>query len=375
MNTIFVTGSTGAIGSALLGVLLEFPDTQLRLLIRAASDDELDARLDTLFRFLAIDRMDVGRRSRVHAVRGDACAPEFGLDAATYAELARKCTHVVHCAGAVRMNLPLGEARRSALGSAKNVIAFARASSVPKKVEFVSTVGIGGRADGVVAERWVTDQRDFHNTYEQAKAEAEDLARVAVERGLPLTVHRPSMVIGDSRTGAIIHHQVFYHLCEFLSGKRTLGLGPSLGDARLDVVPVDFVARAIAWSCTATHSSGRVLHLCSGPESVRVDALQRVVRTEFSAAGQWLPPQITLSPRLFMRIVGAVGLFAGAKARRAIGTLPVFLDYLGTRQSFANAETQALFAPVGLQVPPAMSYLSTVLRRYLQRADSSHDDE
>lgn len=372
---MFVTGSTGAIGSALVGVLLACPDTQLRLLIRAASDDELDARLDALFRFLAIDRKDTGRRARVRAVRGDACVPEFGLDAATYARLAEECTHVVHCAGAVRMNLPLDEARRSALGSANNVIAFARASSVPKKVEFVSTVGIGGRTDGVVAERWVTDRRDFHNTYEQAKAEAEDLARVEVERGLPLTVHRPSMVIGDSRTGAIIHHQVFYHLCEFLSGKRTLGLGPALGDARLDVVPVDFVARAIAWSCTATQSPGRVLHLCSGPEALRVDALQRVVRAEFSAAGQWLPPRITLSPRNFMQIVGALGLFAGAKARRAIGTLPVFLDYLGTRQSFANAETQALLAPVGLQVPPVTSYLSTVLRRYLQHEDSSHDDE
>ena len=55
-----------------------------------------------------------------------------------------------------------------------------------------------------------------------------------MQAGLPATIHRPSMVVGDSQTGKVIHFQVFYHLCEFLSGRRTLGIVPDTGDAALD---------------------------------------------------------------------------------------------------------------------------------------------
>ena len=54
--------------------------------------------------------------------------------------------------------------------------------------------------------------RTFHNTYEQAKAEAEEyLYPFMADERLPITIHRPSMVVGDSMTGKAISFQVFYH--------------------------------------------------------------------------------------------------------------------------------------------------------------------
>jgi nucleoside-diphosphate-sugar epimerase len=88
----------------------------------------------------------------------------------------------------------------AAVGAAHHVVELARACSRLEKVEFVSTVGVGGHR-AVVPETWLTEPRAFHNTYEQAKAEAEaeESIRGEVERGLPLTVHRPSMVVGAGR--------------------------------------------------------------------------------------------------------------------------------------------------------------------------------
>ena len=200
-------------------------------------------------------------KRQVKALRGDVTLPRLGLDEADYQALCAECTHIVHSAGNVRMNLPIEQARHSSVDSAQNIIALAHDSPRLEKVEFVSTVGVGGRTHGAVPEEWILTPRGFHNTYEQAKAEAEDVIRAELEHGMALTVHRPSMVVGDTISGRIIHFQVFYHLCEFLSGRRTLGLAPGFGVARLDIVPADYVAKIIAWSSGTDITTVSYTHL------------------------------------------------------------------------------------------------------------------
>lgn len=370
MRTYLVTGATGAIGSALIPILLRDRDARVSLLLRAKSADDLTARLEELYRFWQIGPTDTASRPRVHALRGDVTAPRLGLDDEAYSSLCTKCTHIVHSAGNVRMNLPIAEARRSSVDSARNIIALAHACAHLEKIEFVSTVGVGGRTRGTVPEEWILTPRGFHNTYEQAKAEAEESIRAEVERGLPLTVHRPSMVVGSAASGRIIHFQIFYHLCEFLSGRRTLGLSPSFGAARLDIVPADYVAETIAWSSTTPSSVGRIMHSCAGPElALLLDPLRDRVRRSFAAAGRRLPPVISLPPGVFRTILSGIGLFMPSETRRAIKTLPVFLDYLATEQTFANSRTEALLASAGLAVPPPYSYLDKVLGYYLDNAN------
>lgn len=368
MKTYFVTGATGAIGSALIPILLQDREANIRLLLRAKSDDDLAQRMEALFGFWQIPCADRDSRSRITAWRGDVTLPQFGLDEVAYQSLGRECTHLIHSAGNVRMNLPINEARHSSVDSARNICALAKCCPRLEKIEFVSTVGVGGRTRGEVPEHWITTPRSFHNSYEQAKAEAEELIRAELERGLPLTVHRPSMVVGDSVSGRIVHFQVFYHLCEFLSGRRTLGLAPDLGSARLDIVPADYVAKIIAWSSANAASRGRIIHSCSGPElALALAPLRETVRRAFAAAGRRLPPVISLPPAIFRTLLAGVSLFLPRETRRAVKTLPVFLEYLATEQTFANSRTQALLSPVGLAVPAPSTYLEKVLAYYLDR--------
>lgn len=367
MKNYFITGATGAIGSALVPILLRDSDTQVTLLLRAQSADELAGRLESLFGFWQIGATDSLARRRVRALRGDVTLTDLGLDACDYQELCAGCTHIIHSAGNVRMNLPIEQARRSSVDAARYILALANRCPRLVKAELVSTVGVGGRTHGMVPEEWLTSVRNFHNTYEQAKAEAEEIVHLELERGLPLTVHRPSMVVGDSLTGRIIHFQVFYHLCEFLSGCRTFGLSPEFGTARLDIIPADYVARAIAWSSTTTASCGHILHSCSGPAlALPLNPLRERVRQNFARAGRRLPPVIKLPTGLFSAILTGVGVLMPAEARRAIKTLPVFLDYLATEQTFANDRTQELLSGVGLGLPAPDQYLDKVLGYYLE---------
>ena len=369
MRSYFLTGSTGTIGSCILEHLVAQADSRIYLLVRADSDENAENRKLQLLQTL-MGTVGAKHADRVTAIRGDTKLPFFGMAKDQYQRLLVVCTHVIHSAGLVRMNLPLDEARDSAVGAAENVISLARAlrqSGQLQKVEFVSTVGVGGLLKEVF-EEWIEMPRGFHNTYEQAKAEAEIRVRAAVGDDLPITVHRPSMVVGDSVTGRTLSFQVFYHLCEFLTGTRSRGLMPSFGRTKLDMIPVDYVAKAMIWSCGQKDTIGKIMHLCSGPrDAILISDLQRLVVATFRARGIVVPKTRLIPRRVFRGMLVPLGMLATEKIRRAIKTVPIFLDYLATEQVFHNEATSKLLDPQGITVPPISTYLDNVLNYYLAR--------
>lgn len=374
-RVVLLTGGTGVVGSALLPQLVERTDTEIILLLRATSADTVAKRRRACLDF-ASGRIAAGAEARVTAVRGDVAETNLGLAPADHARLVECVTHIVHAAGVVKLNQPIEAARRSAIDGVAHALDFARACAArrpPPRIEYLSTVGVAGRRSGVVPETPLDDATGYHNTYEQAKAEAETIALAASREGLPITVHRPSMVVGDSRDGRVIHFQVFYHLARFIAGTRTRGIVPAFGDVRLDLVPSDYVARAIVASMARADAPGRILHLCAGPDgAMPLDEVGERVRAFLASHGETVPrPRHVPRPlvRLFARLGGAL---VPGSAGRALASLPHFLDYLAEDQRFANASTAAFFTAEGLRPPPIDSWLATVLEYWHARNAPAH---
>ena len=369
----FITGATGAIGSAVAARLLDEPGVRIVALVRGDSPAGAADRLSAALVPLGVSRQAIAQGGRVQVALGDAQQPRFGLSSDEHAALESACTHVIHCAGAVRMNLAIELARRAAVDSSRNAIHLARRIAEVNrlvKAEMVSTVGVGGRAHRRLTEDWVGTAHAFHNSYEQAKAEAEVEMRTAIEEGLPLTVHRPSMVVGDSRTGRAMHFQVFYFLAEFLSGRRTGGLFPRLGDAQLDIVPADFVAEAIVRSSRSEATAGRILHLCGGPQAaIPLSRLQAIVRDRLAARGEKLPRVRYVSRALFRRLAQALQWVVDERTGAALATLPVFLDYLDTEQTFDNRRTREWLESEQVAIPAPDAYLARILDFYFSTKD------
>lgn len=371
MKTVLLTGVTGAIGSVVGRLLLDQPETQIRLLIRAQSREHLHTRLLALYDFWRLDPASRDATARIRAVIGDVTQSSLGLDAVVYRELASEVTHVIHSAGNVKLNRPLEEARHSAVSAAGEIVAFVEACAPRqfKKLEFVSTVGVAGDMPGVVPEQPFIGARAFRNSYEAAKAEAETLVLERIGRGLPATIHRPSMVVGHSKDGAIIQFQVFYYLCEFLSGRRTHGVIPKMEGIQLDIVPVDYVASALVRSGDQTDASGRIFHLCSGPaQAPFLTDLAAEVRRFFAAHDRPVPPVRVIAPSLVRTLLPIMTRLAPARLKRSLESLPHFLAYLDMPQTFGNTETQDYFSAIGLHLPPVRSYLETVLGYYVSHA-------
>lgn len=368
VKRIFLTGATGTIGSALVPRLLQDDDVSLTLLIRARDDSDLQARLASMqshWQWAAGDP----RHSRIKALRGDIALPQFGVGDPAYAQLAGETTHLIHCAASVKLNMSLEQARATAVTPTRTLLDLGRRcaqAGVLRKIDLVSTVGVWGRTPGHMPERRLPEVSDFHNTYEAAKAEAERVIWSEGE-GLPITVHRPSMVVGETGSGRVLHFQVFYHLCEFLSGARTYGVMPSLGHTQLDTVPVDWVADVIRWSNGRDDTAGQIFHLCSGPQAaIALTQLQQRVRRLWQVHGRRLPGLRRIDRRVLERLVPLIGALAGEKARRALRGLPPILAYLAEEQGFANTHTAQVLAAAGLPVPAVDSYLDAVLTYYLQ---------
>jgi thioester reductase-like protein len=365
MNNYFITGSTGVVGSAVVSELLARGSVQLQLLIRAKDQTDLDRRLSEMLRFWEIPA-DSDAAKQIKPFRGDITLPRFGLTDAEYEHIASTTTHVIHSAAIVKMTLPLEEARHSAVTSVKSILELAnecRSHGVLQKVDIVSTVGVAGLTPGLIPEEPMPDVQKFHNTYEASKSEAERF--IFQNRGdLPVTLHRPSMVVGNSKTGKIIHFQVFYHLCEFLSGRHTRGLIPKTGGVFLDTVPVDYVARAITYSSlNPDQTAGKLFHLCSGPKaSIPIPALVDRVRNGLGSNGDVRTRAIPSS--VFRRSLSVMAWFANERGRKALRNLPLFLDYLDFPQQFSNARSEAFFNEQGIELPLFSDYLPAVLDFY-----------
>ena len=371
-RVFLVTGATGVVGGAIVERLLAEPRTSVHLLLRAASETVLEQRLQSVLDFRS-DRLDRERLiDRVFAVRGDVSLPRLGMTTKAYIALSSRVTNVVHAAGNVKLNLTIDEARRAAVGAADEVLRFASACSQVRsfpKVEYISTVGVAGRRPGLIAEGPIDDAFGYHNNYEQAKAEAETLMRRSMEEGASITFHRPSMVVGDSQDGRVSSFQVFYHLVRFIAGSRTHGLLPRFDRVALDLVPADYVAAVIEASSRRSDSVGQTFHLCSGPRgAILLAELGDIVRKFLEERGErvFTPHYI---PRPLMRAIIELARCASVgRTRRALGTLPHFLDYLEEEQLFANDRTAEFFGAAGIEVPPIKAFLGPVLDYWLRHS-------
>jgi thioester reductase-like protein len=209
-GSVLLTGATGFVGMEVLARYLERGEREVVTLVRAPSQAAAADRMQTLL-FNLFGARASAYAGRVRAVAGELTAPRLGLDPGRYAELAERVTTVVHSAASVSFALPLEEARTINLDGTRRMLEFAslaRTSGGLDRYAHVSTAYVAGTHDGRFAECDLELGQRFRNSYEQSKFEAEQLVRSRPE--LPFTILRPSIIVGDRRSGWTAAFNVLY---------------------------------------------------------------------------------------------------------------------------------------------------------------------
>lgn len=253
-ETVLVTGFPAFTARLFVARTLERdPAARVFLLARGGFVDEARA-------FLAA-RPEAEAR-RVEIVEGDVCDMDLGLSGREFGALAEQLTTIHHLAGIYWMGVDKETARRTNVDGTRGVLELARHARRLRRLVHWSTAAVSGKRKGVILEEELDEGQAFHNVYEETKYQAEVLARAAM-RELPITVVRPGVIVGDSRTGEIDKLDGPYYLIVLIASN-ALNLRvplPGRGSSPLHLVPIDFVVDAAFELARDERAAGRTFHL------------------------------------------------------------------------------------------------------------------
>jgi thioester reductase-like protein len=337
----FVTGFPGFIGKRLVRALAAAGQGGERLVLLVQPKD-VPAALTHLAELSA---------PRAEVLEGDVQRMHLGLSGAEWKALAASATDVWHLAGRTDLRVSRADMRRIHVEGTRNVLELCQAATALRRLNHFSTAFVSGDRVGVILEDELSMGQRFHNAYEETKHQAELLVRRA-QSSLPATIYRPSIVVGDSRTGEIDRFEGPYALAILLVASPLAVPLPLPGDAvaPLNVVPVDFVIEAALAIARHPRGAGRTVHVVDpAPLSAR-----RVYEMIAHRAGKKLPP-VSVPARAFQAIL-QLPLF-----ERFSGVHRPAIEYVNHLAIYNCRNLLELLEGTGVQCPPIGSYVDRLM--------------
>jgi thioester reductase-like protein/FkbH-like protein len=264
---IVLTGATGFLGSYLLAELVARTDAEVTCFVRAPDEASALERLSASARTYGLPSIDV---QRIHATPADLTCERFDLSGETYDALAADTDAIVHCGACVNFVYDYYSLKPVNVDGTRRILEFATTTRT-KAIHHISTLGMLMSAErpagGRVLEREPPAfERGLPNGYEQSKWVADSLMHRAADRGLPIAVYRPGMLVGDMQTGTFAKPNEFASC--MIKGCIQLGCAPD-ADTVVELVPIDYVAALVVEIYRRDTSLGQVFHL-NHPEPLRM---------------------------------------------------------------------------------------------------------
>ncbi|OGM48910.1 putative polyketide synthase [Aspergillus bombycis] len=297
-GNVFFTGATGFLGAFLLSELIALPQVkQVACLVRASTSDLGHTRIRQTF---AKYGLPVDFRSKVIAIPGDVAKRNLSLRPETFSHLAQWSSVIFHFMGYANYTLPYSVHRGPNVLGVLEILRLANTERL-KPVHYCSSIsacGVSENLTGPIPED-VRPRADAQNVaqsigYTQSKFVAESIVWDAMENGFPIAIYRPTVVTGDSHTGACKREDMVNRL---MANCIRLGCYPNPPQQRFHFIPVDFACSAISRISLNSTSLGHAFNITQ-PDQDKVITLGEV----YNILSNYSPtPLISVSTAQFFK--------------------------------------------------------------------------
>jgi long-chain acyl-CoA synthetase len=352
---IFLTGSTGYLGSYLVAGLFTGHAERLNLLVRGKTEEEARQRLwQSLQLHFEFREFVEYLNSRVRIFRGDLTGERFGLSDEEYRALVDSTDSILHCAASLNRKSEKQCLNVNLRGSLEVIQLARRAQNHHglRRYSHVSTVAVAGkRQNEVVTEDASIDwNRSDYDPYARTKKFCEHMVHQLLP-DVPNTIFRPAIVMGDSRRPKTTQFDMVQAF-DMLARMPVLPLRP---DDRIDIVPANYVGAAIVKIHQMAEPHYGIYHLSSGKGSQTYKELTDAL----AELGNWTKP--SYQPWLgapFSKTVNWLAFKHGALGYGA-SLLKVFWPYLDWNTVFDNSR---VVQEMGEAPPKFSSYAFPLLQ-------------
>ena len=344
MSAVLMTGFPGFLGSALLPrILAKREGVTAVCVVQAAHLDEARAKL------AEIQAAHPHTVDRVQLVEGDIATGGLGLSDSVPVD---DVTEVWHLAAVYDLSVPEDTAKRVNVAGTEHVLQFCRECSNFRRLQYVSTCYVSGRYDGEFTEEMLEEGQEFQNHYEETKYEAERLVRAAMADGLPATIYRPGIVVGDSRTGETQKYDGPYFVAAYMKRLPGVTFLPNVDrDVMASLVPRDYVIAAMDALSVLDRSEGKTYQL-TDPDPPSAREVAEIFGKHLGRRLVWLPIPVSVVRGLLDTVPG-MELLTGLPAET--------LDYFAFPTTYGTAQAVADLEGTGVSCPRFRDYADRLL--------------
>lgn len=284
-------------------------------------------------------------------VVGDITDPLLDLDEATYRALAKRVGVVWHLAAIYDLAVPEQLAFAVNVEGTHHILDFCEACTSFRRLNYVSTCYVSGELRGTVYEDELDQGQSHHNHYESTKFWAEVEVQRRMDK-IATTIFRPSIVVGNSRTGETDKYDGPYYLLKMLRKYPNWLPFPNIGEGEfpVNIIPIDFVVQVMATLGLRDAAAGEVYHVAD-PNPMRardIVSLALQLMDKAPARGK-VPPRLLDVVLENERLEESLGI-----PRQVVRYFTQSVRYDTTRCSEALADTD-------IACPHLSTYLQTLI--------------
>jgi NAD(P)-dependent dehydrogenase (short-subunit alcohol dehydrogenase family) len=347
----FVTGATGFIGRNLVELLLQREGT-VYVLVREGSK----GRLEELRRRWGVDE------DRVVGIVGDVSQPLLGISDSDLERLRGQVDHLFHLAAVYDMTADAESQRLSNVEGTRHMVDFAEAVEAGT-VHMVSSIAAAGLFHGTWREDMFEEAENLDvHPYFRTKHDSEGVVRSECLR--PWRVYRPGIVVGNSETGEMDKVDGPYYFFKLIRRIRNAvpQWVPMLGveGREINIVPVDFVVRAMDHIAHTEGLDGRAFHLTDPKPPSAGDVIDIFARAAHGPESSVRLPAAAIDAADPLVRLGLSALpLSGVIVDRALGEFGIpraVLTYVNYPTHFDSRGTQAALEGTDIRVPPLAAY-------------------